>query len=137
LLKPAQSRNALAIPDSCVRMEDQGASVTRPSRVPLKALVLSTANRFLSWDFMPKRGPRPPGKIRDRRILLELLREIRLEAGFRQGYVAKSLNRGQSYVSKYGFGERRLDLLELIAVCDVVGILVSDFVARFERRRSA
>jgi transcriptional regulator with XRE-family HTH domain len=38
----------------------------------------------------------------------------------------------QSFVSNYESGKRRLDLLELQAVCEVVGIKVGDFVGRFE-----
>ena len=49
--------------------------------------------------------------------------------------LARLLGRRQAYVSKYELGERRLDLLELIAVCDSIGISLSDFVARFELER--
>jgi transcriptional regulator with XRE-family HTH domain len=57
---------------------------------------------------------------------------VRLEAGLRQTDVAKKLGKPQSFISDYESGERRLDLLELQAVCEVVGIKVSDFVGRFE-----
>ncbi|TSC68746.1 MAG: hypothetical protein G01um101466_312 [Parcubacteria group bacterium Gr01-1014_66] len=41
------------------------------------------------------------------------LRKARLEAGLRQIDVAKKLKRTQSYVSRVGVGEQRLDILEL------------------------
>lgn len=66
--------------------------------------------------------------------LLELLRQIRLEAGLRQVDLAKRLRQPQSFVSKYESGTRRLDLLELQQVCSVCGISVSEFVRRFEDR---
>ena len=63
--------------------------------------------------------------------LVSLLREIRVEAGLTQAAVAKSIGQTQSYVSKYEQGEQRLDLLELEAVCNAVGISLIDFVRRF------
>ncbi len=76
--------------------------------------------------------PRSSLKVRRRKVLLELLRQVRLDAGLRQTDVAKKLGKPQSFVSNYESGERRLDLLELQAVCEVVGIKVGDFVGRFE-----
>ncbi|MGH8865668.1 MAG: helix-turn-helix domain-containing protein [Burkholderiales bacterium] len=37
----------------------------------------------------------------------------------------------QSYVSKYENGEQRLDLIELEAVCNAVGIPLTAFVDRY------
>ena len=68
----------------------------------------------------------------DRKRLPALLRQIRLEAGLRQVDVAQRLGQPQSFVSKYESGERRLDLLELSQVCEVVGISLAEFVRRFE-----
>jgi transcriptional regulator with XRE-family HTH domain len=64
--------------------------------------------------------------------LLELLREVRIEAGLRQVDLAKKLRQPQSFVSKYESGERRLDLLELSHVCRAVGTSLGEFVRRFE-----
>jgi transcriptional regulator with XRE-family HTH domain len=63
--------------------------------------------------------------------LLRLLREIREKAGLRQVDVAKRLGQPQSFVSKYESGERRLDLLELEAVCAACGTELEEFVARY------
>jgi len=84
---------------------------------------------------MPKRGPRTLKKTRDRKALLDLLRSVRTEAGLRQEDMAQALGKGQAYVSKYEHGDRRLDLLELISICDVVGISLRDFAVRFEKLR--
>lgn len=70
---------------------------------------------------------------RDRRqLLLDLFRQIRIEAGLRQVDLARKLRRPQSFVSKYESGERRLDLLELQQVCAALHISVTEFVKRFE-----
>ena len=65
--------------------------------------------------------------------LLQLLRDIRLDARLRQEDVAESLEKPQSFVSKYESGERRLDVLELLDVCEAVGISLTDFVSRLEK----
>ena len=66
------------------------------------------------------------------RGFLELIREIRQQAGLRQLDVAERLKQPQSFVSKYESGERRLDLLELDLVCEACGIGLSEFVRRFQ-----
>ena len=70
-------------------------------------------------------------KAQRRKVLLALLRQARLDAGLRQTDVARKLGKPQSFVSNYESGERRLDLLELQAVCEVVGIQLVEFVTRF------
>ncbi len=84
---------------------------------------------------MEKARPRSPRKVKDRRTLLQLLRDVRLEAGMRQEDLAQILGKRQAYVSKYELGERRLDLLELVSVCDAVGMSLAEFVNRFEKAR--
>lgn len=54
--------------------------------------------------------------------LIAFLVEARGTAGLTQEAVAKALNRPQSFVAKYEGGERRLDVIELIEVCEVLGI---------------
>lgn len=62
--------------------------------------------------------------------LTALLREIRLEADLTQLQLAERLGHAQSYVSKYETGEQRLDLIELHAICTVVGVSLVKFVER-------
>ena len=66
------------------------------------------------------------------RILLDLLRKIRKDAGLRQDDVAERLGRPQSFVSKYESGERRLDILELYDVCGAIGVTLNDFVKQLQ-----
>ena len=63
--------------------------------------------------------------------LAALLRQIRQDANLTQLQVAEKIGQTQSYVSKYENGEQRLDLIELEAVCKVVGISLTDFVERY------
>ena len=64
--------------------------------------------------------------------LQALLRRLRLEAGLSQVELANRLRKPQSFVSKYESGERRLDVIELRQVCEIIGISLLDFVKRFE-----
>ena len=66
-----------------------------------------------------------------KRRLIALLRQIRLEADLTQTQVADKISQTRSYVSKYENGEQRLDLIELEAVCDGIGIPLTDFVRRY------
>ena len=63
--------------------------------------------------------------------LAALLRQIRLEADLTQLQLAEKIGQTQSYVSKYESGEQRLDLIELEAVCEAVGISLTDLVERY------
>ena len=53
------------------------------------------------------------------RLLMVLARE---QAGLTQAQVANMLNKPQSFVSKYEMGERRIDIVEFVQLCRVIGI---------------
>lgn len=69
---------------------------------------------------------------RGKETLLELLKEVRAEAGLKQAELARRLGVAQSFISKYESGERRLDLLEMHEVCHAVGIRLADFAKRLD-----
>ncbi|TWT97281.1 helix-turn-helix domain-containing protein [Neorhodopirellula pilleata] len=69
--------------------------------------------------------------------LLELLRECREQANLRQADVADRLEKPQSFVSKYESGERRLEILELLDVCEAIDTTLVAFVRRLEKRLAA
>ncbi|MDE0207109.1 MAG: helix-turn-helix transcriptional regulator [Candidatus Tectomicrobia bacterium] len=73
-------------------------------------------------------------RSKERRVLRQLLREARQQAGLRQVDLAARLGVPQSLVSKIEVGERRLDLLELRVICKALGLSLSEFVARLEKR---
>jgi transcriptional regulator with XRE-family HTH domain len=54
-------------------------------------------------------------------IMARMLRELREDAGFKQSDVATGLRRPNSFVSKYETGERRLDLIEVRRICELLG----------------
>lgn len=53
-------------------------------------------------------------------LLRELLQRERRIAGMTQEEVARDLGRAQSFVSKYEMGERRLDVVDFIRLCEVL-----------------
>ena len=68
---------------------------------------------------------------RDRRKLQKLLKAVREEANLTQVQVAERLGLPQSFVSKYESGERRLELPEIDAICEAVGVSLVDLVRRY------
>ena len=68
---------------------------------------------------------------------VRLLREAREEANLTQVELAERLKQSQSFVSKCERGERRLDLIQLRTMCQVLGISLTDFVNRLERELGA
>jgi transcriptional regulator with XRE-family HTH domain len=68
------------------------------------------------------------------KVLQALLRDKRRAAGLKQSELAARLNVPQSFVSKYEVGERRLDILELRAVCIALGISLVEFIDELEAR---
>lgn len=61
--------------------------------------------------------------VRDRqKRLRELLRAARQAAGLRQVDLSSAMVRPQSFVAKFESGERRLDFIEVLDVCKLVGL---------------
>ena len=65
-------------------------------------------------------------------MLVELLRQVREDAGLRQGDVAERLGAHQSFVSRYESGERGIDLVDLRRLVLALGITLPEFVERYE-----
>jgi transcriptional regulator with XRE-family HTH domain len=65
--------------------------------------------------------------------LIEILVAARHGAGIRQQALAKALRRPQSFIAKYEGGERRIDVVEFIAIARALNAdpvkLFRDFVA--------
>ena len=81
---------------------------------------------------MERGGPRITANRKQQKVLLSLLRQLRQDAGLTQVEVARRLEKPQAFVSYYESGARRLDLLELRRVCEILGITLHEFVERFE-----
>jgi transcriptional regulator with XRE-family HTH domain len=58
----------------------------------------------------------------DYQRVLEALLAARKERGVSQVMIAEALGKPQSYVSKTESGERRLDIIEFVAVCRAIGV---------------
>lgn len=80
-----------------------------------------------------KSGPRLTAN-KQYKALQSLLRQLRLDAGLRQIDMANALGKRQAFVNHYESGARRLDLLELRKICEVLGISLGVFVLKFEKR---
>ena len=55
------------------------------------------------------------------------IRQVRKRTGLTQVEMSKKLAKPQSYVSKYENGERRLDYLEVKAICACCNITIATF----------
>jgi transcriptional regulator with XRE-family HTH domain len=70
--------------------------------------------------------------VTEKKRFLSLVRQMRLDAGLRQEDLARKLGEPQSFVSRYESGDRRLDVLELRQICEVLGVSLADFIKRLE-----
>ncbi len=59
---------------------------------------------------------------RDYQRMIEMLRTARKEAGLKQSDVARKLKTYASFVSKVESCERRIDVIEMAALCRVYGL---------------
>jgi transcriptional regulator with XRE-family HTH domain len=61
--------------------------------------------------------------LRDRRKQLrQRLKEARVAASLRQVDVADALGKPQSYIAKVESGERKVDFVEVLDLCAVIGL---------------
>lgn len=63
------------------------------------------------------------------RQFLELLKAERLKAGVTQAKLADRIGVTQSVISKMETGERRLDVVEVLEICDALRISQRDFLS--------
>lgn len=62
--------------------------------------------------------------------MLNVLRQAREKAGLKQGEVAEQLGAYASFISKVESGERRIDVVELAALCRIYGVGLVTFLRR-------
>ena len=68
------------------------------------------------------------------RHFLDTLIQMRKSKKITQVQMAKELKKPQSYVSKYESGERRLDVIETLAILDVLKVSASKFMGILEKK---
>jgi transcriptional regulator with XRE-family HTH domain len=66
-------------------------------------------------------------------VLLSLLKKHRKAAGLTQVQCSKALGRPQSFMSDVESGTRRLDIVQLRDLCEVLGIGLQDLIQEFEQ----
>lgn len=69
---------------------------------------------------------------KDYAILIRLMADIRKEFVKTQVDVATTLGKSQSFISKIENGERRMDLIEMIAIADAIGVKPQQVLDRLE-----
>ena len=79
---------------------------------------------------MPEGSPTKSLFSKDYDRFLASLRKAREDAGLTQADVARRLKRPQSFVSKCESGERRVDVIEAAAFCQVYGITLLRLLPR-------
>ena len=67
------------------------------------------------------------------RLFLRHLRHLRKRAGLTQVQLAERLGEPQSFVSKCEAGERRIDLIELRAICEAMDVSFITFIDEFDQ----
>lgn len=70
---------------------------------------------------------------REYAAFLGCLKQVREESGITQVELATRLHQTQSSVSKMERGERRIDVVELRAICKALEISMLSFLRRLER----
>jgi ribosome-binding protein aMBF1 (putative translation factor) len=68
------------------------------------------------------------------KIFRDELEKARRQAGMSQEQLAKQLGWDQTYVSKIERGVRRVDIVELVTICDAIGIDPARFVKRLHQQ---
>ncbi|WGK88336.1 helix-turn-helix transcriptional regulator [Pseudomonas migulae] len=66
-------------------------------------------------------------------LLLTQLFDARKKAGLTQTMLSSRLSKPQSFVSKYERGERRLDVIEFLEVCELLGADPHELIRNLEK----
>lgn len=66
-------------------------------------------------------------------VLVTAIAEHRRAKGLSQAQVAKALGRHQPFIANIESGERRVDLLELLALADIIELDVHALIDRLQR----
>lgn len=69
---------------------------------------------------------------REHEILVHLLKKLRVAAGLTQAKCAQAMGHPQSFISDIEQGVRRLDLVQLRDLCEVLGCDLRSFINLYE-----
>ena len=88
---------------------------------------------MLAADSLARRSMQKSLGSDEHQRLIDLLVAVRHGAGISQQILARKLGRPQSFIAKYEGGERRIDLIEFVAIARALGAdplkLFRDFLA--------
>ena len=70
---------------------------------------------------------------REYQVFLKELRDARERSSLTQTQLAEKLGQTQSFISKMERGERRVDIVELRAICAALGVPFIKFVSSLDR----
>lgn len=73
---------------------------------------------------------------REHVIFLQVLKRMRVESGMTQAQCSAALGRPQSFMSDVERGVRRLDMVQIRDLCQVLGVDLESFVESFEQALS-
>ncbi|WP_092355373.1 helix-turn-helix domain-containing protein [Pseudomonas sp. NFACC25] len=73
---------------------------------------------------------------REYNVLLTLIKKHRKNSGLTQVACSRALGRPQSFMSDVETGSRRLDVVQLLDLCKVLGIDLTDLIKEFEKSLS-
>lgn len=68
------------------------------------------------------------------RILIQCLKDFRIQSKMTQQELACALDCSQSYVCKYEQCQKRLDFIEVRNICLTLGVSLPEFVNEYEER---
>ena len=68
------------------------------------------------------------------RRLASMVRDARTSKGLTMRELADELNCPHTLIAKIEAGERRVDVVELEAICDALGVSLVEFVRRYRQR---
>ncbi len=66
--------------------------------------------------------------------IVKRIKQARLDAGFKQEYVADKLKKYQSYLSKIEHGDRKIDIIELVELANFYGKDINFFLTPVEKK---
>ena len=68
------------------------------------------------------------------KILLDQLYRLRISSGLKQSELSEQLGVSQSFISKIENGERKIDIIELQTICNILGSTLELFIKEFENK---